>query len=151
MIKAIITVAIYRRGISIIALLVLVWLTMPGTAASSSLETSTENQPTKTVVQPLKTYYLNVLPEAGRREVKLDFPAYNIAVISQSGDTTVRCGDAINNYSCSPGKRLELKYEAAPLKKFWAENTTETPVRLQIDVYEVAIEKKQDSSNIEEF
>ncbi len=133
---------IRTKIITAVTLLVLVWSTVPATAASSPLETSTENQLTKDVIQPVKTYYLNVLPEAGRREVKFDLPASNIAVTSQSGDTTVRCGDAINNYSCSPGKRLELRYDAAaPLTKFWAENTTETPVRLQIDVYQVAIEQ----------
>ena len=123
-----------------IALIFLLWSTVPTTTASSPLEPEVENQPTEAVTQPVKTYYLNVLPEAGRREVKLDPPATNVAVTSQSGDTTVRCGDATNSYSCSPGKRLELMYDSAmPLVKFWAENTTEIPVRLQIDVYEVAI------------
>lgn len=135
-----------------ISLLVLFWSAVATTAASSPLEALVENQPTETVTKPIKTYYLNVLPEAGRREVKFDLPATNIAITSQSGDTTVRCGDAINSYSCSPGKRLELRYDAAvPLIKFWAENTTETPVRLKIDVYEVATEEEEQNSTVEEL
>ena len=96
-----------------ISLLILFWSAVATTAASSPSEALVENQPTETVTQPIKTYYLNVLPEVGRREVKFDLPATNIAITSQSGDTTVRCGDAINSYSCSPGKRLELRYDAA--------------------------------------
>ena len=145
MIKAKIIVAIRRLGIGFITLLVIFWSTVPATAASFPLETLAENQPTEALTQPIKTYYLNVLPEVGRREVKFDLPATNIAVISQSGDTAVRCGDAINSYSCSPGKRLELRYDSTvPLTKFWAENTTETPVRLQIDVLEgKSLQKKR--------
>ena len=127
-----------KAKIIALALLFIFWCILPTTAASSPVESEAENQPTQVLSQPVQTYYLNVLPAAGRLEVKFNPPAINIAVTSQSGDTTVRCGDATNNYICSPGKRLEIRYDAAvPLAKFWAENTTETIVRLKIDVYEV--------------
>ncbi len=88
------------------------------------------------LVQPVATYYLSVLA-GGRGEVKINPPATKIVITSQSGDTTILCGDEQNIYSCSPGKRLELEYEVTkPVVKFWGENFSDTQVRLQIDVYQ---------------
>ena len=52
-----------------IALLFLFWSTVPTTAASSPLKPEAEDRPTEAVIQPIKIYYLKVLPEVGRREV----------------------------------------------------------------------------------
>lgn len=117
------------------------WLLAPITVHADSASDLGDRQASQEAVQPLKTYYLSVLEGGGRREIKIDPPATKIAVTSQSGDTTIRCGDANNSYSCSPGKRIELKYEATtPVVKFWAENSNHTQVRLQIDVYQTVAE-----------
>lgn len=96
------------------------------------------NSPTiEESVKPVKTYYLTVLGY-GRGELQIAPPATKIEVTSQSGDTTIRCGDEQNVYTCSPGKRLELEYDATnPVTSFWGENLNEIQVRLQIDVYQI--------------
>ena len=112
------------------------WLIAPAIINAEPVEEEINDQVTETLVQPQKTYHLLVLAEA-RGEVTIDPPATKIVVTSQSGDITIRCGDEQNAYSCSPGKRLELEYEATtPLVKFWGENLSNTQVRLQIDVYQ---------------
>ncbi len=113
------------------------WLIAPAIINAEPIEEEEINyQVTETLVQPQKTYHLLVLAEA-RGEVTINPPATKIVVTSQSGDITIRCGDEQNAYSCSPGKRLELEYEATtPLVKFWGENLSNTQVRLQIDVYQ---------------
>ena len=113
------------------------WLIVPAIINAEPIEEEEINsQVTETLVQPQKTYHLLVLAEA-RGEVTIEPPATKIVVTSQSGDITIRCGDEQNAYSCSPGKRLELEYEATtPLVKFWGENLSNTQVRLQIDVYQ---------------
>ena len=91
-------------------------------------------------VKPVKTYYLTVLGY-GRGELQIAPPATKIEVTSQSGDTTIRCGDEQNVYICSPGKRLKLEYDIdTPLAKFWGENLNDIQVRLQIDVYQIVPE-----------
>lgn len=88
-------------------------------------------------VKPVKTYYLTVLGH-GRWELQIAPPATKIVVTSQSGDTTIRCGDEQDIYTCSPGKRLELEYDlATPVTSFWGQNLSDIQVRLQIDVYQV--------------
>ena len=88
-------------------------------------------------VKPLKNYFLTLLSDGSRREIKIDPPATRIEVISESGDTAVRCGDGFQNYSCIPGKRLELVYDRdAPIEKFWGENQSENQVRLRIEIYQ---------------
>ena len=111
------------------------WFIAPGMINAEPVVEEIDSQ-AETLVQPLETYHLSILEE-GRREVAIDPPATNIVITSQSGDTVVRCGDTQNAYSCSPGKRLELKYDTAtPVTKFWGENMSQTQVRLQIDVYQ---------------
>lgn len=111
------------------------WLIVPGIINFEPVVEEINSQ-AEILAQPIETYYLSILEE-GRREVTIDPPATKIVVTSQSGDTTVRCGDTQNAYSCSPGKRLELKYDiTTPVTKFWGENMSQTQVRLQIDVYQ---------------
>lgn len=138
-----------KTTLILIISLLLFWSLATSLVASDPLNENIEKPVAETIVQtqPIKTYFLGVLPALGRQSVKINPPAIDIAVTSQSGDTTVRCGDAANTYSCSPGKRLELVYKSAePLTKFWGENTTEIPVRLQIDVYQVLEAVTEDSS-----
>ena len=125
------------------------WLLVPSNANSDTVETEVNSPATTEQMQPVATYYLAVT-EGIRKEVKITPPATKIAVISQSGDTTIRCGDGQNAYSCSPGKRLELEYEAStPLTKFWGENMSNTQVRLQIDVYQTVVtESKAEETDI---
>ncbi|MDJ0574439.1 MAG: hypothetical protein QNJ65_04655 [Xenococcaceae cyanobacterium MO_234.B1] len=112
------------------------WLMAPALINASPVEAETNSQVTEQLVQPVETYYLSVLAGA-KTEVKINPPATKIVITSQSGDTTIWCGDEQNAYSCSPGKRLELDYEVTtPLVKFWGENLSDTQVRLQIDVYQ---------------
>ena len=133
---------IMQAKIILVFALLFFWLIATPVVASeasdqSSLDNNVESTAAKVQTQAIKTYYLSVSPALGRQSVKIDPPGTKIAVTSQSGDTTVRCGDAANIYSCSPGKRLELEYDSAqPLTKFWGENTAEVPARLQIDVYQ---------------
>ncbi len=88
-------------------------------------------------VKPLKSYFLTLLPDGARQEIKINPPATRIAIISESGDTAVRCGDGFQNYSCIPGKRLELVYDRdTPIEKFWGENQSKNQVRLRIEVYQ---------------
>ncbi|MEM8722465.1 MAG: hypothetical protein AAGE84_24765 [Cyanobacteria bacterium P01_G01_bin.39] len=141
---------IKKAKIILVIFLLLFWSIATPLVASEPSAENIENPvaETTTQAQPIKTYFLRVSPALGRQSVNIDPPATNIAITSQSGDTTVRCGDAANTYSCSPGKRLELVYESAePLTKFWGENTTEVPVRLQIDVYQ-AVESVMEDTTI---
>lgn len=111
------------------------WLTVRAIVNVESVEEKLILQPTETLTQPIETYHLS-FPGEGRREIKINPPATKIVVTSQSGDTIILCGDGQNAYSCAPGKRLELEYEATkPVAKFWGENLNDTQVRLQIDVY----------------
>ena len=67
-----------------------------------SNENETDTQPfheqdsslSQEIVKPLKNYFLILLPDGSRQEVKIDPPATRIEVISESGDTIVRCGDS---------------------------------------------------------
>ncbi|MDJ0577324.1 MAG: hypothetical protein QNJ65_19460 [Xenococcaceae cyanobacterium MO_234.B1] len=112
------------------------WLIPPAIINAEPVGEGINSPVTEELAQPVETYYLIVLAGA-RTEVKINPPATKIVITSQSGDTTIRCGDAQNAYSCSPGKRLELEYESTtPVVKFWGENLTDTQVRLQIDVYQ---------------
>ena len=112
------------------------WLIALAFLNASPVAEEINSQVTEQSVKPVKTYHLTVLAK-GRGEVKINPPATKIVVTSQSGDTTIRCGDEQNAYSCAPGKRLELEYEVtAPVVKFWGENLNDTQVRLQIDVYQ---------------
>ena len=84
----------------------------------------------------MKTYYLTVFIQT-RGELKIDPPATKIVVISQSGDTTIRCGDEQDIDTCSPGKKLDLEYDiTTPVVSFWGQNLSDIQVRLQIDVYQ---------------
>jgi len=112
------------------------WFLSPAAIDAEPVKEEINSQVTEQSTQPVDTYHLSVLA-GGRGEVKINPPATKIVVTSQSGDTTIRCGDEQNAYSCSPGKRLELEYEdARPVVKFWGENLSDTQVRLQIDVYQ---------------
>ncbi len=122
----------------IASVLVCLWFGLiPPTVINTEIVLENINsQATEQLIQPVETYHLSVLA-GGRGEIKIDPPATMIVITSQSGDTTIRCGDEQNAYSCSPGKRLELKYDiTAPVVKFWGENLSDTQVRLQIDVYQ---------------
>ncbi len=112
------------------------WLVPPAIITTEPIGEEINSQVKEQLVHPLETYHLLVLAGA-RAEMIIDPPATKIVITSQSGDTIIRCGDEQNAYSCSPGKRLELKYEdARPVVKFWGENLTDTQVRLQIEVYQ---------------
>ncbi len=128
------------------------WLVPPAIITTEPIGEEINSQVNEQLVQPVETYHLSVLAGA-RGEIIIEPPATKIVVTSQSGDTTIRCGDEQNAYSCSPGKRLELEYEdARPVVKFWGENLSDTQVRLQIDVYqivfvpEILIENEQTNS-----
>ncbi len=99
-------------------------------------EVETEEKPQKQA-QPLKTYFLQALPGGTRRSVKLSPPATRLVVSSQSGDTAIRFGDGVRNYSAKPGNPQPIEAEPdTPIEKIWAENPTEKQVRLRIDVYQ---------------
>ncbi|MDJ0901498.1 MAG: hypothetical protein QNJ55_22085 [Xenococcus sp. MO_188.B8] len=116
------------------------WFLTPAIINAEPIEAVIDSLIAEESVQPVKTYYLTVLGQ-GRRELKIDPPATKIVVTSQSGDTTIRCGDEQNVYTCSPGRRLELEYGvSAPVVKFWGENLSDIQVRLQIDVYQIVPE-----------
>lgn len=124
------------------------WLISPAIINAEPVGEEIDSQGTEQLAQPVETYYLLVLEGVGRREVKINPPATKIAVTSQSGDITIRCGDEQNTYSCSPGKRLEIEYEATtPVVKFWGENLSDTQVRLRIDVYQIVPPEKDLEEN----
>ncbi len=105
--------------------------------SESQLVNEQEQSLSQQEVKPLKSYFLTLLPNGSRQSIKIDPPATRISVISESGDTAVRCGDRLQNYSCIPGKRLELAYEGdIPIEQFWGENQSQTQVRLRIEVYQ---------------
>ena len=96
-----------------------------------------ERSLSKEAIKPLKNYFLTLLPDGTRQNIKIDPPATKISIISESGDTAVRCGDGYQNYSCIPGKRVEIFYDRdIPIEKFWGENLSENQVRLRIEVYQ---------------
>ncbi len=123
------------------------WLITPTIINAEPIEATINSSIVEESIKPVKTYYLTVLGQ-GRAELNLDPPATKIEVTSQSGDTTIRCGDEQNVYTCSPGKRLELEYNVAtPIAQFWAENLSDIQVRLQIDVYQVVPEQNSPINN----
>ena len=120
------------------SILVCLWFCFiyPAVIDAEPVREDINSQVTEQLNQPVETYHLSVLA-GGKGEIKINPPATKIVVTSQSGDTTIRCGDEQNAYSCSPGKRLELEYaDNTPILKFWGENLSDTQVRLQIDVYQ---------------
>ncbi|MGF1490671.1 MAG: hypothetical protein ACFBSE_26565 [Prochloraceae cyanobacterium] len=103
----------------------------------SQLVNEQEESLSQQEIKPLKNYFLILLPNGSRQSIKINPPATRISVISESGNTAVRCGDRLQNYSCIPGQRLELAYEEdIPIEQFWGENQSETQVRLRIEVYQ---------------
>ncbi|GAX35716.1 hypothetical protein [Nodularia sp. NIES-3585] len=121
------------------SLLMVLSFVLPVRAETSSIYLNEDSSEIEELGQPIKTYFLTVLPQGTKREVKIDPPATKIVVSSQSGDTAIRCGDGVSSYSCLPGKRIELVYDyATPAVKFWGENQSDMQVRLQIEVYEVS-------------
>lgn len=139
------------RILILTAFLVLVWFVAPVRAEDTSPiremadniqeiasppEVEAGEKPQKQA-QPLKTYFLQALPGGTRRSVKLSPPATRLVVSSQSGDTAIRFGDGIRNYSAKPGNPQPIEAEPdTPIEKIWAENPTEKQVRLRIDVYQ---------------
>ena len=116
------------------------WFIVPAIINAEPIEIAINSSIIEESVNPVKTYYLNVLGQ-GRGELNIDPPATKIVVTSQSGDTKIRCGDEQNIYTCSPGRRLELEYEVAtPVVSFWGENLSDVQVRLQIDVDQIVPE-----------
>ncbi|MBW4649073.1 MAG: hypothetical protein KME06_10250 [Kastovskya adunca ATA6-11-RM4] len=87
-------------------------------------------------LQPLKTYFLNVLPGGGRQFIKFVPPVTKLLVSSQSGDTTIRFGSKAQAYISKPGNPQEVSADiSCPIQQLWAENPHEKPVRLRVDVY----------------
>ncbi len=128
-------------------LLMLLWFFVPVGFDSSLLAVNQGESETQKLAQPIKTYFLRILPQASRQKLDLNPPATRIVVTSHSGDTAIVCGDGIRSYSCVPGKPLKLVYEPdTPVKQFWGENQnqSEIQVQLRIDVYEVP-SQEQDS------
>ncbi|AHJ31556.1 hypothetical protein NSP_52680 [Nodularia spumigena CCY9414] len=69
---------------------------LPIKADTSSSYVNENSSEIQELGQPIKTYFLTVLPEGTKREVKIDPPATKIVVTSQSGDTGIRCGDGVS-------------------------------------------------------
>ncbi|MBE9166308.1 hypothetical protein IQ238_01745 [Pleurocapsales cyanobacterium LEGE 06147] len=115
-------------------------LTISDSSEIKTDDSKSVHRPTKaSSVQPLKTYVLTLLPGGARFSVNIRPPATKIVVTLLSGDMAVRCGDRLRNYSCIPGKRLEISAEPTnAIAQFWGENAYQTEMRLRIDVYEVA-------------
>lgn len=94
-------------------------------------EISSDNAPE--TLQSERTYLLTLLPGGGRQVLKIEPPATRLAIVSQSGDLAVRCGDGIRNYSCIPGKLLQIESDSSiPIEQFWGENPHEYTVRLRV-------------------
>lgn len=53
------------------------------------------SQKTSQPNQPLKVYFLSVLPEGSKRQVTINPPATKLIVTFQSGDSAIRCGDRL--------------------------------------------------------
>jgi hypothetical protein len=145
--------------------LVLVWFVAPVRAENTSsgegmadtiqevaqpLKTETSKKSRKQA-QPLKTYFLEALPGGTRRSIKLSPPATRLVVSSESGDTAIRFGDGIRNYSAKPGNPQPIEAEPdTPIEKIWAENPTEKQVRLRIDVYQAITPTSEEEASPEE-
>ena len=122
----------FKIVITAILLFLLLLVTTPVRADEGSSAVQEQSQ-------SLKTYFLTALPGGSKREINLDPPATKLVISSGSGDTAIRCGDGIHNYSCAPGKRIEITTDSAtPIEKIWAENPHESQVRLRIDIYGAA-------------
>ncbi len=129
----------------IASLLMLLWFVVPVGVDSSLLAIAQGEKETAKLEQPIKTYFLTILPQVSRQKIDLNPPATRIVVTSRSGDTAIVCGDGVSSYSCLPGKPLKLVYEPdTPVKIFWGKNQSEMKVQLKIDVYEVS-PQEQDS------
>jgi hypothetical protein len=153
------------RILILAAFLVLIWFVAPVRAENTSssegiadniqevappLKTETKKKSRKQA-QPLKTYFLEALPGGTRRSIKLSPPATRLVVSSESGDTAIRFGDGVRNYSAKPGNPQPIEAEPdAPIEKIWAENPTEKRVRLRIDVYQALTPASEEEAAPEE-
>ncbi len=133
-----------KRTVLAIILIILFWFPTP------ALAEMTTDTPTKPATEAVKSYFLIALPNGSRRSVKLDPPAMRLGITSESGNFAIRCGYKTNIYSCSPGKRIEIKAESEqPIREIWAENSHEDQVRLKINVYENSQEPVGDHLDLE--
>lgn len=137
---AVTALAIWGRHILLLGLLLL-GLAAPAIAAEAPPTSSPEpSAAVDETPQPIRTYFLALMPEEARRRINFDPPALDIAVRSESGDSAIRCGDGQKTYSCAPGNTLKISHDAAdPITYFWGQNTSSANVRLRIDVYQEAL------------
>ncbi|MGB3494059.1 MAG: hypothetical protein WBA57_15115 [Elainellaceae cyanobacterium] len=87
--------------------------------------------------KPLKTYFLSLISNNPRQQIKLDPPATQIKV-SVSGDiNSVRCSDGVQTYNCIPGKPLIITHDGEnPITEFWAQNSGGGTARISLEVYQ---------------
>ncbi|MGQ4645789.1 hypothetical protein [Lyngbya aestuarii] len=134
--------------IIIVVCLVLLWLVTPVQAENALPLPVTSGELQEEQLQPLKTYFLDISPGSTKRVIELNPPATKLIVYSQLGETAIRCGDRVHNYSCKPGKPLLINSEpATPIKQFWAENPHEQQMRLRIDVYQASVTESKDGAS----
>lgn len=107
-------------------LFLLLTVTSPVLAAEKAL----------TPPKPLKTYTLSVLPVVSKQSIKINPPALELAVKTEPGDVSLRCGDNSQTYTCSSGKILKISSSAEkPIERFWAQSNANQDIRLKIAVY----------------
>ncbi len=80
--------------------------------------------------------YLRILPKAVQ-SVDLQPAVLRMVVTSNAGNITLRCGDLVQTYTCSPGRALTI--ERTPeqaMTSFRAQNDSDQAVRLRLDIYD---------------
>lgn len=96
-----------------------------------------EPEPSSDVAEPVKTYFLNLISDNPRQQIKLDPQATQIKVSVSGGANSVRCSDGVQTYTCVSGKPLTITHDKTnPITEFWAQNSGGGTARIRIDVYQ---------------
>ncbi len=86
--------------------------------------------------KPLKTYFLNLISDHPRQQLKIEPPARQIKISVSGGANSVQCGDGEQTYTCASGKPIVITHEKDTLiTQFWAQNSGGGTSRIRISVY----------------
>jgi hypothetical protein len=107
-----------------------------GNPGAIAPEATSEQAPVPIPDGAIQVKYLRILPGAVQ-SVNLQPAVLRMIVTSNAGNITLRCGDSIQTYTCSPGRILTI--ERVPdqaMTNFRAQNDGNQAVRLRLDIYE---------------
>lgn len=108
----------------------------PSEADSVAPDSTSDDSAVSVPAGAIEVKYLRVLPGAVQ-SVSLQPAVLRMIVTSNAGNITLRCGDAVQTYTCSPGRALTIeRIPDQAMTTFRAQNNGNQAVRLRLDIYE---------------